>query len=508
MSTVKWPLNQLPGDGVYSLREAQSSLLQVLLSEFSLSRDGGECFLDVSFKEEDNTIRRREAKSYVQENMPGHPGKIKDVQDRINAVLFGGENHYAHADPDFVFRYASGGTLPIIEIDSSQYYCLFYRDVAPVGWNIANGSSDSLPELLNPKRTIERELREELMIFGLRHNPPVDYVFTWKGQVPVVVPEFEYARVLAKCFLAEELNINTDFRHIPLEVNWDPTGPDTLRVKFGEQDAKVVHGFYLNINAKDFGIELDRIARIRLPEGAVLLDGEINNNQLLNEPVGLFEVRKTQQAVMDGLTEFLPDRLYYGAAKEVDLSSSSAARLREDVILPTFLPRLERLHVRSPEANQVWKDRPLSECFDLCPVTRTIIRRHMQAAKPEIFMSYNRKDQEFAERLKKDLERRGIKVWLDKRDLMLIDPIEDYIKRAIEKSSHMVLLASQHSVAGGFVCAEIEYASKRNKPKIAVTLDACELPSGVGHWRRINFQENYEAALEELANALFLRHDP
>lgn len=507
MSSIKWPLSQLPGNGVYSLREAQHSLLQVLLSEFSLSRDGDECFLDVSFKEEDNTIRRREAKSYVQKCMPGHPDKIAAVQDRIDAIFFRGETHYPHADPDLLFRYASGGTLPIIELGSSQYYCLFYRDVFPVGWNIANGACDSLPELLNPKRAIERELREELMVFGLGLDPPVDYVFTWKGQIPIVVPEFELARALAKCFLADEFNINKDFAPIPLEVDWDPPGPDTLRVRFNKQEAKVMQGFYLNINAQDFGIELDRIARIRLPQRAVLLDGEINNNQLLNEPVGLFEVGKTQKAVYDGLTEFLPDRLFYGAASEPHSSSSSAAGLRDDVIRKKFLPRLKDINVRSEEENQVWESLLPSDCFNLCPVTRTIIRRHMRAANPRIFMSYNRMDQAFAKRLEQDLAGRGIQVWRDANNLKLIDPIDVYIKRAIEDSSHMVLLASQYSVARDFVHDEIEYARELRKPKIAVMLDACQLPFGAGNWRRINFQENYEAALEELANALFLRHD-
>jgi hypothetical protein len=151
MSVIKW-LEHLPGDGAYSLREAQNSLLQVLLTEFDLSRDGHELILTVSFQESDTAIRSREAKRHVKQEMPGYTDKAAGIQDRIDSVVFRGGSRYLHDDPDFAFRYASGGTLPIVELDAIDYYCLFYRDVFPVGWNIANGACDSLPELLNPKR--------------------------------------------------------------------------------------------------------------------------------------------------------------------------------------------------------------------------------------------------------------------------------------------------------------------------------------------------------------------
>jgi hypothetical protein len=42
-------------------------------------------------------------------------------------------------DPLFPFRYASGGVLPILRIGRKEFFCFFYRDIDPVGWNIANG---------------------------------------------------------------------------------------------------------------------------------------------------------------------------------------------------------------------------------------------------------------------------------------------------------------------------------------------------------------------------------
>lgn len=503
MSNIKW-LKPLPGDRVYSLREAQNSLLQVLLTEFELSKDGSGFILNVNFTEADAAIRRREAKQHVQDKMPGYPEMVAGIQDKLDAVLFRGQGHYAHADPDFAFRYASGGTLPIIELDSSQYYCLFYRDVFPVGWNIANGACDSLPELLDPKRTIERELREELMIFALHTDPPVDYSFTWVGELPVSSSEFEIARWLASNFLAGQLNIN-HFRKEPLEVRWDPSGPDTLRVRFDGQETKVQKGFYLNLNASDFGIEFDRIARISLPPGAVLLDGELNDNRLLNQPIGLFEVGATQRAVVDGATEFVPDRLYYDATPEF-CSRPSAHALREGVLRNKYLERLLRIGVRSKGGVKEWEAIPPGACLDLCPVTRSIIRRHMRAASPVVFISYSREDRGFAAGLESDLKRRGVRVWRDAEGISALEPVDVTIKRAIEGSSHFLLLGSHDSVNSRYVLNEIRYADSIKTPGVFLLkerLEPGQMPLPAVGWPQVCFEGRYSEALSELEHLLF-----
>lgn len=503
MPKIQW-LDQLHGEGVYSLRRAQNSLLQVLLTEFDLSRDGRGFILNVNFTEDDTAIRRREAKRHVQEKMPGYPGRAAEIQDEIDAVLFRGRSHYAHSDPDFAFRYASGGTLPIVEFDSTQYYCLFYRDVFPVGWNIANGACDSLPELLDPKRTIERELREELMIFAIHTDPPVDYRFTWVGEIAVASSEFEIARWLASVFLAGQQNIN-QFRKEPLEVRWEPSGPDTLRVRFGGRETVVQQGFYLNINASDFGIEFDRIAHIRLPRGAVLIDGELNNNRLLNQPIGLFEVGRTQKAVYDGSTEFVPERLYYDATPEF-CSPPPAAVLRDDMLRNKYLERLLRIGVRRQEGVEEWEAVPPDARLDLCPVTRSIIRRHMRAASPLVFISYSHADREFAAELERGLKLRGVRVWRDAEGVSASERVDLTVKRAIENSSHVILLGSHDSVNSRYVLDEILYADNIRTPGIVVMKERLEprhMPLPTMGWPRVDFEGRYAEALAELEHMLF-----
>lgn len=335
--------------------------------------------------------------------------------------------------------------------------------------------------------------------------PPLDYAFTWPGKFGVVVPEFEYARKLAQRFLADQLNINKDFAKEPLEITWDPPGPDTLRVTFNDQDAIIQKGFYLNINAHDFGIELDSIARIRLPQRIVLLDGEINDNRLVNQPVGLFKVRKTQKAVYDGSTEFLPDRLYYGAAPELWSPPSSSGEFRDRVIRRKFLDYLERIDVRSRKDIEEWEETPPSACFDLCPVTRSIIRRHIRATSILVFISYSHMDRSIAERLEQDLRDWNIRVWRDAQGLDAVVPISVQIKRAIEDSSHVLLLASPHSVASAYVLNEVQFAYDIRKPGMTVVWERVEhreMPLPTMQWQQIDFQQRYQEALGELVSAL------
>lgn len=505
MSAINW-LHHLPGNGVYSLRDAQNSLLQVLLTEFRLAQDDHGFTLEVSFKESDPAIRRREAKAEIQNYMPGHPSKVGDLQGRINAVFSGKTRFYHHMDLDFAFRYASGGTLPIIEINSDLYYCLFYRDVFPVGWNIANGSCDSLPELLDPKRAIGRELQEELIILALAQR--LDYQLDWKSKpkTSIIVPDLLDARRLSDRFLPQGLHIDR-FRKQPLRVEWNPQGPDTLHIQYEPQDRIVPptteQGYYLNITTKDFGIELDCIARIPLPPGAVLLDGEINDNRLLNRPIGLFRVDKMQKAI-DHSTEFLPDILFHSAVRVLDIPSSPD-EFYNSIIDGKFLTYLQEIGLRNEEEIYNRRKVPLDERFDLCPVTRSIIQRHRRgSAISSVFLCYSSVDRSKAEQVERDLASKNINVWLDVRSLGPDSPIDESIKHAIKESSYILFLASEHSLNSSFVKNEIQYASDINKLGIVMILEDLGqdgLPLGTIRWMKIDSRDRYQEALRELVVA-------
>ena len=256
-------------DLVGPFKRVQNRFLEVLVSHFVLKRkeDGGS-ELSVHFTDNTPTVWTRRGKDAVEQMMPNFESKWGAYQAKLDAFLLRGEGDvYEFFDPDFPFRYASGGALPILKLGEEEYYCLFYRDVSPIGWNIANGGCDTQNELLNPVDTVERELREELLIVDPRRKKR--YVFKSAAGKSFDRPEFELARRFW-----QELYPGLDvasFDELMIPLKWIE-GPDSLDVRFGEGPAESPRdGFFLNINAEDFGIEVDKIARISLDEDVTLL---------------------------------------------------------------------------------------------------------------------------------------------------------------------------------------------------------------------------------------------
>jgi len=76
----------------------------------------------------------------------------------------------------------------------------------------------------------------------------------------------------------------------------------------------------------------------------------------------------------------------------------------------------------------------------------------------QVFLSYENTDKEFASALSNELERRGVSVWLDKRNLLPGDNWSLEIGKALAKSQAMVVLISPESMRSSQVRQEIEYA--------------------------------------------------
>jgi len=395
---------------------AENHFLEVLVSKFSLHRQGQGSELKVSFNENTPTIWTREAKYDVQQMMPNFQHKASRYQKELDAFLLESKGTvYPFNDNEFVFRYASGGTLPVLRIyereekREKEYYCLFYRDIFPIGWNIANGGCDTRNELVNPVDAMERELREELIIVDVKNKKR--YVFGGDAGKPLDHPTFAVARR----FWQERFSW-LDFKQLeelPITLKW-LDGPDCLTVQVAKDDPRVITGCFLNINAEDYGIEIDKIAKINLDDDVIFLDGEIIKDRLVNAVVGLFECDRLNREVSADKTDYFPDYFFYNA-------TSYKGKDIQDVIRKHFIPDIDK--VRTAQEKHYYAS--CQRKFNLCPVTSRIIKRYLSlqtevTIEPgpfDTFISFGGEDVKPAQKVFQFLRQKGKRPFFSKETI-------------------------------------------------------------------------------------------
>ncbi len=521
--------------GAVELKTAENTCLQVLLEDFELSAKGFSgnkgLHLRVDLAGDMPTIRRREQRHLVKAriaelNNVAFETVARDEQKLLEAVVFTGESQVYSPPKDerrFVFRYASGGALPIAKIGKQHFFCLFYRDVEPWGWNIANGSCDTVSELRNPVDAVRREFAEELIVLH-RGDPGKDFQFQWaddsKGgrlNHPVF---FEARRLWDERFMEGGIE---GLDPTPLPVRSLP-GPDSLAIEI-DGDEKIHHNVFLNINAADFGIEIDKIGVFEIGHDCELLDGEIVDGRLLNRPIGLFDIGRVDEILQAEVQ--VPDWIFFRG-----ICSGGAAF--EKVTTQDFRQHLEKQpRIRTEEKIEKWLAQSPSVRHGLCPVTRQILDRFRgtdaglkliskSGSGVSCFISHATADLQFAQLLHKDLLKNGISCWFAPEDMMIGDHIMQTVNEAIRLHDKVVVILSTASIESTWVEHEVSRAldgsAKRGRNLLfPIRIDdaVMECPSGwanelrtkqngqyIGDFTNWKDAESYDVALKKLVLAL------
>jgi len=127
-------------------------LIDLTGQSFGIYNNLGKQFLEWKFLPKDRPKRRRKLREHARTL---HQALLTDGEQRLALLPKGIRQPY---------RWASGGTLPIVRWRGSWWCALFWRDIPPVGWNIANGASETKDEYKNLDQLIARETREELVV--------------------------------------------------------------------------------------------------------------------------------------------------------------------------------------------------------------------------------------------------------------------------------------------------------------------------------------------------------
>ncbi len=126
----------------------------------------------------------------------------------------------------------------------------------------------------------------------------------------------------------------------------------------------------------------------------------------------------------------------------------------------------------------------------------------------QIFISYSRKDTEFARRLTESFAAQNMEAWVDWQD---IPPSVDWMKEiqtGIEQADIFLFIVSPDAVRSDVCAQEVEHAvlnGKRLIPVIARDIETKDVPATITHLNWIFFsrpQDVYEIAFEKLLIAI------
>lgn len=488
---------------VCELQFAENNLIQALLSHFNLFRDESGVQIEICLDRRTPTIRRREAKKELKSKMQHFKDKANDYQKTLDSVLIDNTcDKFPFNDSEFVFRYASGGTLPIIVKGTKEYYTLFYRDVHPIGWNIANGGCDSFEELLNPISAIIRELQEELILIDPKKN--AWFLFITDDKNSLFLPEFEMARKLWQAYFPA--NNLRNFNNVAASIEWE-YGPDTLKIKYEKEKPKTIHECFININALDFGIEIDRIAKIEITNETVPLDGEILDGKLLDRPIGLFEVNAFNEKIKKNETEFIPDIIFHSGSKEPQNKI-------DNIVKDEFIPRLLADQIRTKDECKEWEEN--KQKYNLCPATKAIINRFIRIDKKktpyqkfDVFISHSSLDKIIVEKIIEDFKKESITYWVDHEQITLGDRITEKIENGLKKSKYVLVCISHNLGHSNWCRAEYgpilnmqynEISGKKAIPLKLNEVDDQDIPVLLYDVKKADYQ-NYDE-YQELLNYL------
>lgn len=134
---------------------------------------------------------------------------------------------------------------------------------------------------------------------------------------------------------------------------------------------------------------------------------------------------------------------------------------------------------------------------------------NMAADKAKVFLSHSSKDKKFVEKLKEDLENKGIDTWYDNKDLDIGDIVSDAIAEGIQQSWFFLIVISPNSVNSKWVKYELDEAydqhinsGKKVLPIVIGDLKHEDIPQRLKKHLYADFREDYGSAFEKVYRSI------
>lgn len=129
---------------------------------------------------------------------------------------------------------------------------------------------------------------------------------------------------------------------------------------------------------------------------------------------------------------------------------------------------------------------------------------------PAIFLSHTSIDKPFVEKLARDLERLGIRVWFDKYEIKVGESILWKIDEGIRESEYLGIVISKEAWESEWVKTEIAAAwqkqvQQKGKFVLPIYYRDCEIPLFLKDLKYADFRTNYETGLSDLARVFGIK---
>jgi len=126
-----------------------------------------------------------------------------------------------------------------------------------------------------------------------------------------------------------------------------------------------------------------------------------------------------------------------------------------------------------------------------------------------VFISYNRKDEDFARKLARSLSELGEDIWIDVEDIPAGMNWSSAIQQGLLVCDVMLVIISPDSMVSSNVADEWQYYRDQRKPIIPVLWKPADVHYQLKRIQYIDFQnQDYDAALKQLHNAIENRGVP
>lgn len=126
-----------------------------------------------------------------------------------------------------------------------------------------------------------------------------------------------------------------------------------------------------------------------------------------------------------------------------------------------------------------------------------------------VFICHASKDKSIVRRIATELERYGIRVWLDERELRVGDSLRERIEQALENSDHVIVVLSKMALRRPWVKKEINAAfsletSRRENVILPVLIDPCEVPLLLRDRLYADFSQDFDIGMQQLLRTFLL----